>query len=805
MRNLRYALRSLTARWGVSLVAVFVMSLGISLTASMYAIIDGIVLSGPDYVAIDEIVHLQTTIPQSQFDQPVRIHDYLDWREQQSVFSHMAAYSGTGVSISGDGSRAETFSAARISASTLALLGVTPFMGRGFSDEDDFRTDLDIVILAYHVWANRFDGDPGIIGRTIRLNARPTTVIGVMPEGFRFPEMHDMWLPLNIDPGLVERGEGPGLNVLGRLGSGSTEEEARSQLTAIAARLEQQYPDSNREIVPVVEMWREAAFVDAETKGLLYTMFVAVIGVLMIACANVANLLFATTIGRSKELAVRTAMGASRTRVLAQLLGEAVLLAAGGAILGIVLSWFSLDMFSRVVAELSPPPWMVFELNAGVLGFVIAITFAAALASGVLPAIYATRSDVHSILQDQSRGTSSRAANRWSTLLVSLEVALSCALLVGAGLMVRSTIAVGNADFGVDTDGILTARFNLPPETYPDSLAVREATELILAELKGIPGVTEAALSSSLPVMGTSLRFYGVRDRQYSGEGEFSFGGYTFVSPDFFEMLGVTVVAGRTFEDTDVMDSDRLMVVDQRFADLNWPGQDPLGRQVRLGRLDSDRPWHTVVGVVESLEMLQPLQFGADPPEGMFVPLSQQPATGLAIMLRGDGDPGSLAQPVRDLIMRVDPDIPVRLVDALDARVEDQSLDIRIIGGMFATFGIVALILASVGLYAVMAFSVSRRKTEVGIRMALGAHRGRIVRLVLSQGARPLVGGLAVGMLLAFGLGKALATFLFNVGSLDPVTFIGVPMLMVVVSVLALIVPAGRASRVPPVAALREE
>jgi predicted permease len=394
---------------------------------------------------------------------------------------------------------------------------------------------------------------------------------------------------------------------------------------------------------------------------------------------------------------------------------------------------------------------------------------------------------------------------RWSTGLVALEVALSCALLVGAGLMVRSTFEVGDADFGVNREGIMTARVLLPSATYPDSLARREANELILTELQSLPGVREAAISSSLPAMGTSLRFYGVSDREYASDGEYSFGGYTFVSPEFFEILDVPVVSGRALHAGDVMGADRVMVVDQRFAEVNWPGQDPVGRQVRLGRSDSEQPWHTVVGVVGTVDMLQPLNFGASPPEGMFVPLAQQPVGGLAIMLRSDGDPLALAQPVRDLVARIDADIPVNQLNTLDARVDEVSLDIKIIGGMFAIFGIVALILASVGLYAVMAFSVSRRKTEVGIRMALGAHQGRIVRLILTQGSRPLAAGLLVGVVLAGLLGKALATFLYNVESLDPITFAGVPALLVVVSLAALLVPAGRASRIAPVAALREE
>jgi predicted permease len=551
MQDLLYALRFLGKRWGVAAVAVLVMALGISLTATMYAIIEGVVLRGPDYEDVKEILYLQTTIPQSQFNQSVRIHDYLDWREQQSVFDEMAAYFGTSVNLSGDGTRAETYRGARMSASTFDLLGEGPFMGRVFTQAEDLETDLDIVILGYHVWVNRFNRDPDIIGKSIRVSARPMTVIGIMPEGFRFPELHDMWLPLNIDPGTLERREGPGLAAIGRLADGVTEEEARTQLTAIAARLTQRYPEANREIVPVVDSWMEVQIVDEETRGLLYTMFVAVVGVLLIACANVANLLFAVTIARGKELAVRTAMGASRRRVLRQLLVESLVLAAGGSAVGVVLSKFSLDAFTRIVMPLNPPPYVVFELSPTVLAFVIAITFLAALASGILPAMHATRTDVPSLLQDQSRGSSSRAVSRWSTGLVALEVALSCALLVGAGLMVRSTLAVGQDDFGVDREGLLTARLVLPGITYSDTAANAQVIDRMLVELAALPGVTEAAIASNLPVLGTSLRFYGVRDRQYSGDGEYSFGGYTYVSPGFFDIIGVNIAAGRGFDATD--------------------------------------------------------------------------------------------------------------------------------------------------------------------------------------------------------------------------------------------------------------
>ena len=593
--------------------------------------------------------------------------------------------------------------------------------------------------------------------------------------------------------------------MLGRLADGVTIEAAQTQLVGIAARLAAAYPEDNEDIVPVAESWIEAQFVDEETEGLLYTMFVAVVGVLLIACANVANLLFATTIARGKELAVRTALGAGRVRVLRQLLSETLLLALAGAVLGLGFSKLWLDLFTRVVAPLAPPPWMTFTLNPAVFGLALGATVFAALASGLLPAIYATRVDVNSILQDQARGTSSRSVGRWSTALVVMEMALSCALLVGAALMTRSTLQVGGADYGLNRTNVLTARLGLPEVTHPDSTSQAQFVERLINRVRTLPGVTEVAVSSSLPIMGTSLRFYGVRDRDYVDDSEYSFSGFTRVTPDFFDLIDVSMAAGRGFLPIDVLGNRLVTIVDQRFVELNWRGEEPLGKQVRMGRSDSENPWLTVVGVVRTFEMLQPLSFGASPPEGMFVPIAQHPTLGLRVLIRTSGDPTSVSAPLREAVAGMDPDIPVTQLNTLEQRVDEETLQFTIISGMFIVFGFVALIMASIGLYAVMAFSVSRRVAEVGIRMALGADGKRIINLIFKQGALPVGIGLVIGLGLAVLLGLALSSFLFQVSVVDPLTFVGIPVLLVVVSIVALLVPANRAARVTPVTALRAE
>lgn len=805
MRDLEYAIRFLTKRWAFTGVATVVLALGIGLTATMFAIIDGVVLRGPDYRDVDRIAYLQTTIPQSQYFQQVRIHDYLDWRERQTVFDEMAAYSFAGASISGDGSRAERFRAARISHTLLDMLGVGPFMGRGFTEEEELSADPDVVILGYHVWVNRYDRDPNILGRTLRVNARPTTVVGVMPAGFRFPENQDMWLPLAVDPSRLERREGPGFSVIGRMSEGVDLDMARARMTAVASQLEAEYPEANRDIAPVVRSWKDSVFVGPDTRGLLYTMFVAVVGVLLIACANVANLLFALTMARGKELAVRTAMGAERGRVIRQLLLESLVLSGLGAILGVGLTWGSLGLFERAIAGLNPPAWMTFDIDGSVLLFVVGAGVVAAFAAGLMPALHATRSDVAAILRDQSRGSSSHSVNRWSAGLVGLEVALSCALLVGAGLTVRSTLKVGSADLGARTDGLLVAGLPLPAETYPDSAARIALVKRFERDLQALPGVRAAAVGSAVPGLGTSNNWYGIRDREYANDAEYSFAGTTTVSPDYFDVFDIPILAGRTFTTNDGMGSELVVIVDQRFADKNWPGEEPLGRQVRLGRGDSENPWMTVVGLVPTVTMSRPTQFGANPPESIFVPTGQRQMGGVQLVARAGADPRALAPLLREMVAGIDADIPISTLDTHEQLLRDSHLEYLIIGGMFSIFGAVALLLASVGLYAVMAYSVSRRQTEVGVRMAMGADAGRIVRLILLQGSRPLGIGLLVGLLLAVGLGRALSSQLFGVSTVDPLTFGGVPVFLTLVSLAALLGPATRASRIAPVVALRED
>ncbi len=805
MHDLVYAVRFLAKRRAFTAVALVVMALGISLTATVYAIIEGVILDGPDYRDFDRIVQIRTTVPQATFLQSVRIHDYVDWREGQNAFQEMGAWLWWSVTLSGDDDRAQRFNGARVTASIFDLLGVEPILGRRFTPADDLVEGVDEVVLSYDLWQNRYEGDPAIIGRSLRLNARPTTVIGVMPPGFRFPETHDMWTPLGVDPARYDRGTGPGLQVIATPLAGLERDEASARMRALGERLTLQYPEANRDIIPVLESWRDIAFVDAELRGILYTMFVAVVGVLLIACSNVANLLFALTLARGKELAVRTAMGADRWRVLRQLLLESVVLSLAGALLGMGLSFVSLKAFTRAVTPLNPPSWIRFELSPTVVLFAVGVSFVAALAAGLLPALQATRADVAGVLRDQGRGTTSRSVHRWSTGLVGLEVAVSCALLIAAGLLVRTNLAVGNADYGVDAERVLTASTTASSESYPDSASRILLQDRMVERLAALPDAGGAALASALPGLGGGTSWYQLQGRSYATDRDYPFAVWTAVTPGFFDVLGVEFVRGRGFTSGDGPGSERVVVVDERFVERNWPDRDPLGQQVRLGRSDSRDAWMTVVGVVPDILMTRPDNYGGRPPEGMYVPLAQHPRSGYNLLVRTDGDPLALAGPFRQAVAGVDLDLPVEWLDTLENRQQDALLQFVILGWMFSIFGVVALVLAATGLYAVMSFSVSSRRTEVGVRMALGAEPAGIVRMILIQGSRPLAAGILVGLILAVLLGKALESQLFGVTATDPGTFGGVPLLLALVSLTALLLPALRASRVAPVVALRDD
>jgi len=802
VREIRFAFRGLRNQPGLSFIAVTALGLGIGFTAVMFSIVYGALYRGLPFPDGDRIYVAMGTNPQEGIERTsVSIHDYTDWREQQRSMEELAAfYNGTVNVTAGEGP--ERYDGAFMTASAFRALGVQPFLGRAFTDEETRPGGPQVLILGYHVWRDRFGGDPGVLGRAVKVNGEDATVVGVMPEGFRFPMLEDVWVPLRVDPVALPRGEGSYVTPFGKLREGVTPEQATTEFTGIARRLAEAYPETNRGLDAVVLPYTDLAM-GGEGEGILLSMLGTVLLVLVVACVNVANLLLARAAGRTKELAIRTAMGASRSRVLLHLFSEASILAVAGAIVGAVVAKLGLDLFTRLVEFTDPPFWMSFTLDGPVLLFIVAVTLLAAVVSGLIPGLKVSGSRAHELLKDESRGSSSLRIGRLSRFLVMGEVAMSVGLLVSAGLMVKGMIRLRTLDYGFDRGEVLTARLGLFPAEYPEAedrgLFFQELQDGLLAR----PEVASAALTNTLPGLGASTTRFAVSGEAYAQEVDYPRTRSAFVTPGFFETFGVEPLQGRTFERTDDQAGHPVALVNAGFARRFFPGEDPLGRQIRMGTADSEEPWLTIVGVVPDLYM-QGVANSDEVTQGVYLPLAQNDAQFISIAVRGRGDPMSLAEVVRNQVIALSPDTPLYWVRTQERAISEENWVVDVFGGLFGIFGLGALFLAAVGLYGVMSFSVKQRTQEVGIRIALGARSRTVLRMVLGQGVRQMAVGLVVGLGLGALLSRGLGEFLTLVDPWDPSVFVGIALVLLFTGLLASYVPAWRATRVSLVEALRD-
>jgi predicted permease len=690
-----------------------------------------------------------------------------------------------------------------MTANAFGSLGVQPTLGRHFREDEDEPGAPPVIILGYHVWQARFSGDEDVVGRTVVVNGEQATIIGVMPDGFRFPFLQDAWMPLRMDPLELERGTGLTLEVYGRLRDGVSQDQATAELQSIAQRLATAYPETNEGVGVVMKPYAEE-YVGEEPRGLLFTMLAAVFLVLLIACANVANLLLARASTRSRELAIRSAIGASRLRVVLQLLGDGLVLSTTGALLGIGIAWFGIRAFNDAIASAEPPFWIDIGLHPTVLLFVLGITVLAGVLSGIIPALQASGTRVNEVLKDESWGSSGFRVGKLSRGLVVAEIALSVGLLVGAGLMIKSVTNLNNIEYGFATEEIFTARMGLFESEYPDRESRQIFFDETLRRLDGLPGVETATLATSLPGVWSGGTWFAVEGQSYDRDQDYPGANWVAITPDYFPTFGVDVVRGRAFTTADGADGMQVAIVNESFAERYFPGEDALGRRVRQGRSESVQPWLTIVGVVPDM-YLEGVEDQEDDPEGMYVPLAQADVSFLYMALRAGGNPMTLANPARDAVASVDRDVPLYWVQSLQSAIDETTWYFRVFGTLFMVFGIVALFLASVGLYGVMSASVSNRTTEMGIRMALGAKARDVRRLVVRQGMIQMAIGVALGLALAGLLARGLDILLYRVEAWDPITFISISLVLAAVGLLASYIPALRATRVEPIAALRYE
>lgn len=804
--DLRYAGRGLLRNPGVTVIAVAALALGIGLTTMMFSIVYGALHRGLPFEGGDRIMHLARANPEEGIQSmDVTIHDYRDWAERQRSFEHLAAfYQGT-VNIRGT-ERAERFDGGFMTANAFDVVGVQPVLGRSFRPEEEDPEAPQVVILGHRVWEERFGGDPGVLGRTVTVNGAVGEVIGVMPEGFEFPLNQEVWVPLRLDHLELARGEGTTLDVFGDLREGLTVDDAMAEISGIASQLAAEHPETNEGVTAVIRPYTEE-FIGDEPKTLLYTMLFTVVLVLVIACANVANLLLARAAVRTRDLAIRSAMGADRWRVIRQLLSEAAVLALVGAVLGTGVAAVGITIFDRAVAPTDPPFWLVFQLDLPILLFVMGITALAAVVAGSIPAIKASGADLNAVLKDESRGSSGMRIGRLSRALVVGEIAMSMGLLVAAGLMVKSMTTLRTEEHPVPTEGVFTARVAAFEERFPapdDRLRFWEDVEERVAQL---PGVRAAALTTSLPLTGSSGTRVALEGESYDSDRDLPIARFAAVTPAFRDAFDVDVLQGRWIERTDGRDAPRVVVVNQAFVDRHLPQGDPLGRRIRLGWLEEPDNWAEIVGVVPDhrMEGLGNNEPGARSSPGFYVPLAQYDVRFVSIAARVDDQPLQLSMPVRDAVAAADPDTPIYFVQTLEEAMAQNTWFYRIFGNLFVAFGLAALFLASVGLYGVMSFSVSHRVSEMGVRMALGAQARQVVGLVLRQGMGQIALGLAFGAGIAFLLARSLTLILYQVRPWDPVTFLGVLAILVLTGVAASAIPALRATKVDPMVALHAE
>jgi len=804
LADLRFGVRTALQRPILSLVVLVTFGLGIGLTTTVFSLVNGALLKGLPFERGDRILLVGRTDPARDVRfSAMGTLDYLDFKEQQTVFSGFGALDVRAVNLAAEGSRPERYTGGFFTHDVFDLLGVRPVLGRTFRADEDLPGAAPVVIIGYQLWRDRFGGSPDVLGRSVRAHGVVRTIVGVMPEGFAFPDREQVWLPLTLDPSAAERGRDARHTVVGRLRDGVSRQAAEVQMAGIAARLAREYP-ADRGLGATVQTFVEQ-MMNGQMAPLAMTMLGAVIGVLLIACANVANLLLARASSRTREMAIRKALGASRIQVVRQLMAEVLVLALAGGCIGFGLGLLGVRWFNAALVNNEPPFWITFGLDHRVLLFVLGATVLASAASSLFPAIQTSGTDVARALKDEGRGVSGLRMGSFTAGLVIAEIAVSCALLIASGLMIRSVVRLRSLPMPFTTASIFTARINLPVLDYPDTASRVRLYEELLPRLAAIPGVEAATLSDGLPASGNGARVFEVEGRSYPTDNDFPIALEGIVTDGYFETFQVRVLRGRAFAPSDRRGSEPVAVVNESFTRRFFPDGDPIGRRIRMGVRDTTAQWLTVIGEVPDLYM-QGIGNSDASPAGFYIPISQSGVGNfVSIGLRTRGAPMAVSVGVRAAVASLNRDLPIFSVLSMVDVIAQQTWFYRVFGTLFVVFGMAALFLASVGLYGVMSFSVTRRTREMGVRMALGARNEQLVWLVLRRGVVQLAVGLTIGLALAGLATTPLQFILYGVRARDPAVFGAVVASLAIVCLAASYIPARRVTGVDPVIALSSE
>lgn len=801
LQELRFAGRALARSPWFTATCVLMLAAGLGLAMYMFGAINGFVLKPLPFMQAERLMYVGYEERNDPGDEEqIPLHDFVEIRAAQTHFEDLAGfYEGT-VNLS-DGERPERYDGVFATASLFTELGMKPHIGRLLSEADNAPGAAPAAVISHALWVNRFNGDPAVVGRAVRINGKAATLVGVMPAGFRFPRKHDVWVALPLDIG-SERANASRLEVFGRLREDTTVAEAGAALGAQLHRINAAYPDISVADRGMVKPYGDMLISD-QTRVILFTMFAAVLLVLLIACANVANLMMARGAARQRELAIRGALGAGRRRLVTQVLAESLLIAfvAGG--LGIVGAYLGGELTMRAIMGSENPPvyWVGFSLDGIGIVFSLVVALLSAIAAALLPALEAARTPAAQAMRAGGAGSIGRGA-RVGKVLVVMQVAVCMALLVGAGLTVRSVLKMQSYDLGVNLDNVLTGRLGLFESAYPTPADRVRFVEQLQQRLEAVPGVTSAALSTSLPTMDMGRYQFHAEGLDIPVDNSYPESWAAWVTPSYFDTFQFAPLAGRVLGAQDVADGLRVAVVNESFARDAWPDVSPLGKHVKMNPARNEAQWATVVGVVPDTVQGE---FSTDARATVFLPMAQEPASFMSFAVKASGDPYALSDAVRAAVQSVDADLPVYWLRSMQDWVEIAMWDSRLLANLFGLFALFALVLAVSGIYAVLAYAVSQRTREIGVRRALGARNPGILRMVLGQGGLQLALGLGIGLVLALGFGRVLSSFLFEVSSFDAVTFFGVAAILALVSMLAGLIPARRALRVEPMAALRYE
>ena len=802
-QDMRYGFRMLLKQPGFTLVAVIALGLGIGANTAIFSVVNSVLVRPLPFANADRLaVVWQSNAQQNSLREAVAAANFLDWKDQNTVFEHIAAFREDNFNITGT-EKPEHMPGCRIDASLFQVLGVQPLLGRTFQDGDDNSRS---VVISKALWARLFASDPNIIGHKMIVNGEPLTIAAVMPAGFDFPEGNDLWVrslykvpenPLNlkVDPS-TDRGH-QYFRVIALLKPDVTLEQAQAEMDAISSRLEQQYPDQNTGQGASLLSLREEEV--GQVRPILLILFGAVGFVLLIVCANVANLLMARAATRQKEMAIRCALGASRQRIAQQLLTESVMLALAGGGAGLLVAlWGISPLVALIPADIHGMQDV--GVDARVLGFTMAISFLTGLVFGLLPALQASKTDLNESLKESGRGsTEGRRSNRIRSALIVSEIALSLVLLIGAGLMIKSFMRLQQVDLGFATENVLTMRLTLPQSKYPEGRDQAGFFQQALQRIQTTPGIESAAAISRLPLTpGNSSRSIIIEGRADGDTQNSPSVDYRVISPDYFRTMSVPVLKGRAFTERDNASAAGTIIINETVARRFFPDEEPIGKRLQI---EGDE-WFEIVGVVGDVKHLG--QASKSRPE-VYVSYLKKPWPFMTVVARSPQNATALGETLREAVLAVDHDQPVYSISTVEQLVSRSVARRRSNMLLLGIFAAVAMVIAAVGIYGVMSYSITQRKHEIGIRIALGANRRDILKLVLGYGLTLALAGVAIGAVAALMLTRLIENLLFGVSATDPTTFALISLILIGVALGACFVPARRATKVDPMIALRYE